>query len=75
MIQSGEYLRFSPEPSESIRIERERIRQHLERHVTIQLRVTRPVDLAHATSANQRDNLVWAEASAGSESHGKWLGL
>jgi hypothetical protein len=50
-------------------------RQDLDRDVTIQLRVMRPVDLAHATSANQRDNLVWAEASAGSESHGKWLGL
>jgi len=64
MIQGGEHLRFSPETSESIGIGRERVREDLQRDVAIELRIAGAVDLAHATRADLRDDLEWAETSA-----------
>ena len=46
VIQRGEDLRFAPKSSESIGIRRHRCGEHLDRHLALQVRVGRPVDLA-----------------------------
>ena len=45
------------------------LRQHLDRDVALEPRVARAVDLAHAARAERRQDLVRAEALAGSEGH------
>ena len=60
-------LRFALEPRQPVRIMRERRRAGLDRDVAIQLRVARPIDLAHAAFADRRGDFVDAEAGAGSE--------
>jgi hypothetical protein len=68
VVQRSEDLSFSLEPGEPIGIVGKGIRQHLQRDVAIQLRVARAVHLAHAASAERRDNLIGANSGAGSES-------
>src|SRR5437773_9799113 len=46
-------------------IRRERIRQDFDRDVAIELRVARPIDLAHPAGAERRENLVLPEAGSG----------
>ena len=48
---------------------RERRRQHLDRDVALQLRIARPVDLAHSTGAQRAEDFEAAEAIAHRESH------
>jgi len=55
-------LRFALEPGEAIDVEHERLRQHLERHFTIQPRVARAIHLSHAAGPDGFFNLVIAEA-------------
>jgi hypothetical protein len=45
-------LRFTTEAREPIRVAGERIRQHLQRDVAIQLEVSRAIDLAHTPSTD-----------------------
>ena len=44
--------------------------QHLDRHVAVELRVASAVDLAHASGAEGRDDLVRPEPAAGCECQG-----
>jgi len=67
MIQGGESLGFTREARQAIGIVRQRLGQDLDRHVTIELGVARTEDLPHATFADRSDDLVDAEAGAGSE--------
>jgi hypothetical protein len=46
MIEGCQQQGFAPEPREAFRIVRERLRQNVQRDVTLQLRVTRAIDLA-----------------------------
>ena len=69
MIQRGEHLRFALEPREAIGIVREGLGQHLDRDVAIQPRIARAIDLAHAARAEQRQDFICAETSAGREGH------
>ena len=48
MIERREDLRFALEPRETFGVLREEIRQHLQRDVTIELRVAGAIDFAHA---------------------------
>ena len=48
----------------------ERLRQHFDCDRAIESRVARAIDLAHAAGAEQRDDLVRAEASAWRQRHG-----
>ena len=64
VIQRGEHPRLALEAREPIRIARERARQDLDRDVASELRVVRPVDLAHAAGAEQRLQLISAEGRA-----------
>ncbi len=69
MIQRGEGLRFALEAREPVGVARERLGQDLDRDVAIELRVARPIDLAHAAFADLRGDFVDAETGAGSEGH------
>ena len=68
MRQRGDRLRFSLEACAGRRIGRECFGQDLDRDVPIQFRVARAIHLAHAASAERRDDLIGAEACAGAES-------
>src|SRR5207244_10499492 len=63
------------EPHQPLRVAREQIRQHLDRHVTIELRIAGAVHLAHAARAKQGLHLVRTQACTGCERHRKPRGL
>ena len=73
MIQRRERLRFTLKAGDPLGISDERVRQDLDRHVAIQRRVARSVDLAHAAGPEGGEDLVRAEAGAGAE--GQTVGL
>jgi hypothetical protein len=70
MSQRRDRLRVACESREPIRIARERIGHNLSRDVPIQLGIAGAVDLSHAARADEREDFVGAEASAGREGHG-----
>ena len=51
VVERGQYQRLALETGETIRITREGVRQHLQRHLTIQLEVARAVDFTHPAGA------------------------
>ena len=73
MRERGDGLRLPLEPGQSIRIDRERFRQHLERHLTPKLCIVSAVDLAHAAGAEGRDDLVGADSAATRQAHRQGL--
>jgi hypothetical protein len=71
MIERGQDLRFTFEPSEPIRIEGERRGQDLDGHVAPELGVVRLIDLAHPARSDGGEDFVGAEFCAGSQGHGR----
>src|SRR5436190_10426860 len=69
MVKRGKDLGFTSESSETIRIGSEQRGQDLQRNVATELRIAGAVDLSHSTGAEERDDFVGAEASAGSQGH------
>ena len=69
MIQRSKRLRLALEPRQPLLVFREDLRQHLDRHLALELRVARPVHLAHATRAERAEDLVVAESAAEFQSH------
>ena len=69
MRQRRDRLRLALEPRQRVGIRGERLRQHLDRDVALELRVPRPVDLPHPARAERREDLVGTEASPGWECH------
>src|SRR5713226_4785861 len=69
VIQRRERFRFTLKAGDPLGVRDERVRQDLDRHVAIQLRVARFIDLAHAAGPKGREDLVWAESGTGGESH------
>ena len=67
MIQSGQHLSLALEPRDPINVECECFRQDLQCDVTIQARVSCPVDLAHRARADRRDDFVRADAISRAE--------
>ena len=61
VVERGDAPGFPSEALQTVSVQRERIGKNLQRHITIQLRIARPVDLAHAASAEQGQNRVAAE--------------
>ncbi len=70
MVQRGEGARLAMEASEPVRVGRETLGQHLERDLAAELLVPRAVDLAHPPLADEGEDLVRPETSAGFERHG-----
>jgi hypothetical protein len=64
MIERREDLCLTLEAREAIRIEREGLRQDLQRDVAIQFRIARAIDLTHAAGPERRLDFIRAEASA-----------
>ena len=67
VVQRGKDFRFTLKASQALRVGSQSRWQHLHRHVALQLRVGRPVDLPHPALADLGGDLVRAEAGAGSE--------
>ena len=67
MVQRGQGLGFTQEAREPLGVVRERLGQDLDRDITIELGIPRPVDFAHAPAADRLDELEDAEARAGGE--------
>src|SRR5262249_1385609 len=57
------------EPSQRLRVRRQLRREDFDRHVSIELRVPRPVHLAHPSRSKRRENLVGTKAAAGGQRH------
>ena len=62
MRERRDGLRLALEPRERVGIGGDGFGEDLDRDVAVELRVPRPVDLAHAARAERREDLVGAEA-------------
>ncbi len=69
MVQAGKNLRLSLKPSEPIRISGKRLGQDLQRDLSIQLGISRLIDLAHAPLVDEGRDLVVAESGTDLEGH------
>ena len=66
----GERLRFALEASEAFAVAGTRLGQHFDRDIAIALGIPRAVDLSHAPCAEESDDFVGTETTAGGEAHG-----
>ena len=69
MVQRRRRARLLLEPAQPVGVLRERRRQHLDRHLAVQPRVPRPIDLPHPARAERRQDLVGAHKSSGRKRH------
>ena len=69
VLQRGHGPRLAQEPLARRRVAGQGGGQHLDRHIALETRVARPVDLPHAAGANGADDFVRPEPSAGGDSH------
>ena len=67
MIERREYLRFASESRQPFRVPRERLGQHLERDVAIELGIPGTEYSSHSAFAKQCGDLIDAEVSAESK--------
>jgi hypothetical protein len=75
IIERRECPRFALEACETFGIVRERVGEHLQRHVASELRIARVIHLPHAAGADLGSDLIWAEAGSGAEGHDRVAGL
>ena len=69
MVERRQHLRLPAEAGEALRLQRECRSNHFQRDVAIELGIARAIHLAHAAGAERGENLIRAEARAGSEGH------
>jgi hypothetical protein len=69
VVERGQEPGFPLEARHPVRVGRKLRWKRLERHVATELAVARPPDLAHAATAEGRDDLVRSDACAGGERH------
>ena len=69
VIERGQHLGFPLKARHAFGIAEKRRRQDLERHVTLEHRIARAVDLAHATCAKQGEYFVVTEFVAYGQRH------
>ena len=67
VAQRRQNLSLAREPRQTFGIVRHGIGQHFDRDVTIELRIARPIHVAHPASPKGREDLVRSEAGAGGE--------
>ena len=67
MIQGAGGASLPLESLQPFRVVRENRRKNLDRHVPMQSRVSRPVDLSHPACANYAENLIGTEPVAGAQ--------
>ena len=67
MVQRGEDFRFALEARKPLGVTSDRRRQDLDRDLALQLRVGRPIHLAHAAGADRGGDFVGTEACAGDQ--------
>ena len=70
VIQGREGPRFALEARQALRILREGLGQHLDRHFPPQTRIGSAIHLAHSAGAERRDNFIRSEACAWRQRHG-----
>ena len=68
-VERREHLRLTLEAGHVIRVAGESGRQNVQRHFAFELAVPRAIDLAHASRADRREDLVGSQTSAGSPRH------
>ena len=68
MIERGEDFGFALETGQAVRVPGERGGQHLDGDLALQVRVGRPVDLAHAAVADLGGHFIGTEACPGCQS-------
>ena len=64
-IQRGKRLRLAVESSQTFRVRRERLGQHLDGDLPAKVGIERAIDLAHSALAKFGGDLVRADARAG----------
>jgi len=69
MTQRGQQLGLALEARDVIGIVRRELGEDLQRDAAIQSWIARPIDLAHATGAQWRDDVIGPESAAGGERH------
>jgi hypothetical protein len=69
MVESRENFRFALEPSQPLGVSHHRLRQDLDGHGPLQIRVNGAVYLAHSANADLGGHFVRTEAGAGREDH------
>jgi hypothetical protein len=67
VVERGEDLCLPLESSTALWIVREEIREDLDSHVAIQVRVTGTIDLPHPAHADQGENFVRTQSRANAE--------
>src|SRR3970040_555540 len=72
MAERGERPGFALEPLLQGRISGDVRREDFDGDRTVEPRVARAIDFAHPARAEERDNLIRPESSAGRESHVLW---
>ena len=75
MRERRDGARFTLEAPQRVGIVRKVGRQDLDRHLAMETRVARAIDLAHPSCAQRTDDLVGAELRAGRKRHGDCAGL
>src|ERR1019366_3085482 len=71
MVERGQKLRLAPEARHAVRVAREGLGQHLDRHLAAEPRVLRAINLAHPALPERSEDFVWPESGARNCCHGK----
>ena len=69
MVERGEHLRFPTKSSQPVRIADDSSGQNLQRDIAIELGVAGAIHLAHAAGADETNDFVGTESSAGGRCH------
>src|SRR5262249_56794518 len=69
MVERSQHLRLTLKTNHAAGIASERFGKHLQRHIALQLHVTRTIDLTHAAGADRRGDFIRAEM--GSDADGQ----
>ncbi len=71
VIEGGQRFGFATEALEALAVRSETLGQDLQRDAPLEARVSSDVDLAHPSLAEQRNEVVVAEAATGLKGHGR----